>query len=172
MKPSKSLNDYLELLRCFGLEMNNHDPTRVSQTSATCIDHYLSLTPSKVSTVKCSISDHYGLLSECLSPQPIPVQSTGLYRDFSNLNEENLQKLLFLINHEVQKIPPCEPHTKVNSISSILLKSFDRFCPLKTCSSKKKTWMTTELKILLEKKDTLRKRMIKKCNETPQLIDI
>ncbi len=41
------------------------------------------------------------------------------------------------------------------------IESFDRFCPLKTCSSK----MTTELKMKLKKKDALRKRMIKKCNE-------
>ena len=51
--------DYKNLLS-FDLEVQNIEPTRVTKISSTCIDHVFAAEETQVTTINCTISDHYG----------------------------------------------------------------------------------------------------------------
>ena len=55
---------YLNLLRAYGFSVQNNEPTRVTSTTATCIDHVSAKSFLKIKTMKLTISDHYGLEAE------------------------------------------------------------------------------------------------------------
>ena len=57
---------YLNLLRAYGFSVQNNEPTRVTSTTATCIDHVSAKSFLKIKTMKLTISDHYGLEAEIL----------------------------------------------------------------------------------------------------------
>ena len=57
---------YLNLLRAYGFSVQNNEPTRVTSTTATYIDHVSSKSFLKTKTMKLTISDHCGLEAEIL----------------------------------------------------------------------------------------------------------
>ena len=56
--------DYKNLLLSFDLEVQNIEPTRVTKSSSTCIDQIIAAEETQVTTKKCTISDHYGLMCD------------------------------------------------------------------------------------------------------------
>ena len=54
--------DYQNLLLSFDLQIRNLEPTRVNNISSTCIDHIIAAEETQVTTINCTISDHYGLV--------------------------------------------------------------------------------------------------------------
>ena len=56
--------DYQNLLLSFDLEVQNFEPTRVTKSSSTCIDHIIAAEETQVTTINCTISDHFGLMCD------------------------------------------------------------------------------------------------------------
>ena len=56
--------NYKNLLLSFDLEVQNIEPTRVTKSSSTCIDHIIAAEETQVTTINCTISDHYGIMCD------------------------------------------------------------------------------------------------------------
>ena len=77
-------------LQSRGYSVLNNEPTRVTRTSSTCIDHVISNTSyvDTIDTLQYCISDHFPLLG-CINFAPeSPCQSTK-YRSLRFLNDTN-----------------------------------------------------------------------------------
>ena len=59
---NRTSSSHLEYMKSFGLHIRNNAPTRVTPTSASCIDHMFTTMDSEVHTLESNISDHYSLL--------------------------------------------------------------------------------------------------------------
>ena len=59
---SSFLVDYKNLLLSFGLKLLNEEFTRETTHSSSCIDHVFANMHHEVSTLKCTIKNHYALL--------------------------------------------------------------------------------------------------------------
>ena len=55
---------YKNLLLSFDLEIQNTEPTDVSNISSTCNEHIIAAEKTQVTTLNCSISDHCGLMCD------------------------------------------------------------------------------------------------------------
>ena len=55
---------YKNLLLSFDLEIQNTEPTGVSNISSTCNEHIIAAEKTHITTINCSISDHYGLMCD------------------------------------------------------------------------------------------------------------
>ncbi len=64
LSTSDTVRKYQNLVSSFGFSVLDADPTRVSATSSSCIDHIISNAKLNVQTVCCAINDHYGLAVE------------------------------------------------------------------------------------------------------------
>ena len=58
---SCDLSKYKTLLNCYFLSVRNFLPTRLTATSATCLDHVIPSYPVYTKTLKLTTSDHYAV---------------------------------------------------------------------------------------------------------------
>ena len=156
---------YLNLLRAYGFSVQNNEPTRVTSTTATCIDHVSAKSFLKIKTMKLTISDHYGLEAE------IPFfpcskksfdQLMPLSRNINHIRNNSLN-LLFLLDQKLRKIDDdmdIEPF--VENIIYCILECVDRFAPERTMKRKKHgSWITNQIKNSIKKRDNLFQNWIK-----------
>ena len=59
IKDSKEKLDFENLLLAYDFKQQKSDPSRVTPTSATCIDHISISYQMNTETIKTTISDHY-----------------------------------------------------------------------------------------------------------------
>ena len=59
IKDSKEKLEYENLLLAYDFKRKNSDPTRVTPTFATCLDHISTSYQINTETIKTTISDHY-----------------------------------------------------------------------------------------------------------------
>ena len=78
---SSFLVDYKKLLLSFGLKMLNEEPTGETSHSSSCIDHIFANMPHEVSTLKCTISDHYPLLVNTYLQRNFEINTPREYPD-------------------------------------------------------------------------------------------
>ena len=64
MVESCDLSMYKNLLICYSLSIRNFLSTRVTATSATCLDHVITSCLVNTKTLKLTISDHYAVEME------------------------------------------------------------------------------------------------------------
>ena len=64
LKDETNNNRYENILNAYDLAVQNSEPTRVTQTSKTCLDHFISSSPTDTITLKTTISDHYTILGK------------------------------------------------------------------------------------------------------------
>ena len=62
IKDSKEKLEHENLLLAYDFKRQNSDPTRVTPTSATCLDHISTSYQINTETIKTTISDHYTVL--------------------------------------------------------------------------------------------------------------
>ena len=60
---SRLIEEYKLILRFFGFFISNHEATRETASSSTCIDHIISKYDMSVTTLKTALSDHYALVA-------------------------------------------------------------------------------------------------------------
>ena len=58
LRDEKIQRDYRNLLSAYNLGIRNFEPTRVTPTSKTCIDHSITTNEIETETLQTTISDH------------------------------------------------------------------------------------------------------------------
>ena len=103
---NNQVKNYKNLLENFGLQYNNLEPTRVTATTSTCIDHMISNSQYENKTIESSISDHFPiltLLDEKVCPSVMDAQNkkiTTWVRIYTFLKKYFvLIRSLFFLNH-------------------------------------------------------------------------
>ena len=92
IKESKEKLDYENLLLAYDFKRQNSVPTRVTPTSATCLDHISTSYQINTGTIKTTFGDHYTVLGTIpglimKESQKIEVKQT--YRDMRKIKGEN-----------------------------------------------------------------------------------
>lgn len=170
LKESNICVNLKNVLTCHGLKYLINFPTRVSPTSATCIDNVftnLSKNEVKVTGVVTNLSDHDGQILEILK-QPTPIKNNNLTfskRKFSSENVTLFKSLLGKENWlEMFNAPVDE---KFNSFNTIFHYYFDLCFPIVTVTKRpsKNNWISEELKE--KRKEVINFRVLDK-NFRPQ----
>ena len=132
--------DYKNLLLSFDLEVQNIEPTRVTKSSSTCIDQIIAAEETQVTTINCTISDHYGLM--CDLKIISEKQNVDSYHSEINydllLNDDYCLKFLFSLKNRLKKINDEDPDLYIIEMTQILIDEFSKYC-LKKSEKRKKT---------------------------------
>ena len=135
--------------------------------SSSCIDHVSANMHHEVSTLKCTISDHYALLVITDLERHLEANTPRKYRDFKCLmNETTAYKLLFLLNHRLWKAFENLGTFSLEIIARIL-DFCNIYCPDKTVTRNRKSqsWETLDLKKQFRKRDKLHLFLINNSTE-------
>ena len=170
---NNQLKNYKNLLENLGLQVNNLEPTRVTATTSTCVDHMISNSQYENKTIESNISDHFPiltLLDEKGCPSVMDAQNkkiTTWVRNQSFLkNNFVLIRYLFFLNHMLQKI---EFHWSIDKKLQTITENFhvalDRFAPYKKINFSKKSWINKECRKQRQKKNQLFKQWINPSTE-------
>ena len=92
------------ILNAYELAVQNSEPTRATPTSKTCLDHFISSSPTDKITLKTTIFDHYTILGKT----PLKYHKTNesfrpkvIMRYLRKIENENALNFLFLLNHNL-----------------------------------------------------------------------
>ena len=131
--------DYKNLPLSFDLEVQNIEPTRVTKSSSTWFDHIIAAEETQVTTISCTISDHYGLM--CDLKFISEKQNVDSYHSEINydllLNDDYCLKFLFSQKKSIEKINDEDPDLYIIEMTQILFDKFSKSC-LKRIRKKKK----------------------------------
>ena len=86
LKYSLDRTNYENILSAYNYKRQNSEPTRVTATSSTCIDHLITSYQVEHKTIKSTINDHYSVLAETPGIKTVPVSS-----DTKTINVRNLK---------------------------------------------------------------------------------
>ena len=159
---------YKNLLKTYGLYIQNKDPTRTTATTSTCIDHVISQNFVETVTLNDKISDHSPIevkLNE-INPQITTKEKSFRrnYKCFENVNV--LLRFIFLLNHLLGKIEKTlSVDEKIDKLISALNISIDRFAPLTAYKIKSGTWVDKNCQKMRRKKNQAYKNLVKNPSE-------
>ena len=125
----RNFSDYKSLLS-FDLEVQNIEPSRVTKSSSTFIDHIIEAEETQVKTINCSISDHYVLMCDLkIFSEKQNVDS--YHSDFNYdllLNDDYCLKFLFSLKNRLNKINDDDPDLYIIEMIQILFDEFSKYC--------------------------------------------
>ena len=146
--------------------VQNPEPTRVTPTSNTYLDHFMSSSPTDTITLKTTVSDHYTILVKI----PLNYHKTNesfrpkvIIRDLRNIKNENALNFLFLLNHKRKKIPEYAPaEEQIESIIKSVRECTDKHAPEKVepISESTDDWITRKIKNAITRRNTLFEKWI------------
>ena len=154
------------MLAAYGYEIQNSSPTRVTSTSATCLDHVISCFPIETRTIKISISDHYALESD------IPVLLKGkkkarepqlLCRDLRNIKGPKALNFLFLLDQKLKSMHEAsDPEKYLSEVVNCIMFCVNKCAPMKVFKKRRQqTWATNRVKNLINQRDKAFEKWIK-----------
>ena len=168
-----SINNYSLMIKSVNFHNIIKTPTRITKTSATCIDHLY--TNNKTSIIKKfilidNISDHFPLLGIINLKLKHKHQEQIWSRNFSKINSEQLQfdtqmKMQQLLNQFLAN-PTESIHTEFKLLTDAIKEIVNNNLPLIKLSKKKsrlkqKPWLTKALLISAKNKNKMYKKLIK-----------
>ena len=167
---NNQVKNYKNLMENFGLQVNNLEPTRVTATTSTCIDHMISNSQYENKTIESNKSDHFPkltLLDEKVCPSVMDAQNKKItiwVQNYTFLKNSFVSiRYLFFLNHMLQKI---EFHWSIDKKLQTITESFhvalDRFAPYKKINFSKKSWIDKECQKQRQEKNQLFKQWIKR----------
>ena len=166
IKESKFKTVYENVLRAYDFERQNSEPTRVTPTTATCLDHIITSYPINTMTISTTISDHFTVIGE------IPVSSIAeqqkpnvLTRNLKNLKGDKALNFLFLLDQKLQKLLTSN-ELNMESIAKTIMLCVDRFAPEKQYNPKcnSNEWINNRVKNAIIKRNKLFKLWISDNN--------
>jgi len=145
------------------------NPTRVTPTSATLIDHiYTNLDAEdfKSGVLVNDISDHFPIYAVFMSCQTIGnMPERPMRRNYANLNHD---QFLASVDYSLQQITHqnCGPSEKLNAAITTITDHLNSQAPLRKFSRtrwrlKNKPWITPHLQKLIKAKNTLYKCLVR-----------
>ena len=148
-------------------------PTRITNKSATCIDHLYTNNKNSITNkflLLEDISDHLSIFAT-INNKPITKKCEPIYyRNFNKLNDENFMKEC---SNEIQKLqlefsdkPNTDIHTEFQSLNNTLTKTIDKYLPLQRLSKKatklkQKPWLSKGILKSSKVKNRLYKKLVK-----------
>ena len=166
MKDETKNNRYENVLNAYDLAVQNSEPTRVTPQSKTCLDHFISSSPTDTIALKTKISDHYTILGKI----PLNYNKTNesfrpkvAMRDLRNTKNENALNFLFQLNHKLKKIPDFAPaEEQLESIIKSVRECIDKHAPekMKPISESTNDWITNKFKNAITRRNTLFQKWI------------
>ena len=163
--PSNAVTAFKELMQSEFYFPLIDVPTRVSDSSSTCIDQIFtnSLQPIISGTLNCNITDHRAIFSSI--PLVVPGISDTIKIEFRVHSPENINSLCNELNNELSSFDSYEDFSindKIIVLDAIIKKIYFRCCPLKTkkISARKlySPWITDALLNSITRKHWLEKR--------------
>ena len=151
-------------------------PTRIMNSSATCIDNIITNKPRQ-NTINGilmeSISDHLPVfhLKHCNPPKSESKQSSTVQG--RNLSKQNLEKLFIELNDTdfTDILKEQQPSQAATLLHEKIAETVNKTCPLitknKSNSVPNQPWFTLGLKISSKKKNTLFKKAVKNNQRFP-----
>ena len=158
---SKETKDYENLLTAFDYRKQNNLPTRVTPTSATCLDHVITSFSVSTETVNTSFSDHYTVLGEIAVnfEKPEETITHKFHRDLRNIKKEKALNFLFLLDQKLKNVKK-EGVLDLNRIALTIMECVDKFAPETVCNDKSNgtEWISNKIKnAIIERNKKLQK---------------
>ena len=167
---SESIN-YTNLLAAYGFKIQNSEPTRVTSTTATCLDHIISSNEINTKTVKITISDHYAIETDLswlgIQNKRSSDNNYTLVRNLNHIKKNKILNFLFLLDQKLRQINEnADVDTYVTKIIDCIINCLDRFAPEKPPSEKKHSpWINNKIKNRIQKRNLLFQKWIKDPSE-------
>jgi len=163
LKNTAIQKNYKDLLSDFQFVQYNSEPSRVTRTSATLIDHVLCTPVSSVK--KCyqaiGLSDHRTQILELTIPSIKSIVNPVITRSFCNCDWDELRKALITAPWQVMEI-----YDNINDMwhffCSILQNCLHVYAPLRLSSKKSRRptpWMTPSLLIAIKDKKRAKRKV-------------
>ena len=137
------------------------EPTRVTTTPATCLDHIVTSYQINTETIKRTISDHYTVLGAI--PGVIVNESKNreinqLSRDLRKIQGGNALNVLFLLDQTLKKLEPSK-QKDLEKIADTIILCIDKLAPGKASTMEKisNDWINNKLKNEITKKQFVSK---------------
>ena len=165
LSPTASMQEYLKVLRSYSLHQAINQPTRITLTTSTLLDHMIInnlVGDYSVYVLTNSCSDHRG--TEILWNAHIEINNQQheyiTYRCMKNYKQDEFQNDLSTTNwgplHELNNIDE-----QLEYIEHKLRQAWDKHAPLKTIRVRKKAsrkpWITKQIKKEMAKRDKIYK---------------
>ena len=131
------------LMNTFGLTQIVNEPTRITENSATLIDHVYIADSNLVQEIcitvpKITISDHYPIVITMKSDKKTEKKGHQYtqYRNFKKFNEDSFRRDLATANWNLINDAE-DPNVAVTEFNKIILNTLNRHAPMKTKRVKK-----------------------------------
>ena len=133
----KEMKAYENLLTAFDYRKQNILPTRVTPTSATCLDHVITSFSVATETVNTSFSDHYTVLGEITVSFEKTKENTtpNFWRILRKIKNEKPLNFLFLLDQKLKNIKK-RSVLDLNQIALTIMECVDEFAPETVCDDK------------------------------------
>ena len=157
---------WLDSTQLFGLEQLITEPTRITQTSATLLDHIYTNNVRFVSnahSLHASVSDHKPITCtlSCKPPKrPYKGHTYNTFRCFKQFNKESFLADLSQANFSAAT-QTTDPNAAAESLVNTLVSVVDKHAPLRRKRVKYSTipgWLTQEIKDAMHRRDLLKKK--------------
>ena len=166
IKDSKEKLEYENLLLAYDFKRQNSDPTRVTPTSATCLDHISSTSYQiKTETIKTTISDHYtvlGTIPGVIMRESPKIEVKQTYRDMRKIKGENALNFLFILDQTLKKFEPSK-QIDLETIAKTIMRCVNKFAPEQETTVRKVSndWITKKLKKEITRRNKFFQKWIK-----------
>ena len=159
IKDSADKTNYENLLLAYNFKRQNSEPTRVTSTSSTCLDHYITSYTTTNQTEKTTMSDHYSVLGEipAVKTEVITTDDSIIRtRNLKNIKGDKALNFLFLLEQRLMKLD-VNNLSYTEQISRCILECIDRFAPVTEFKRKENLndWITNSIKNAITKRDQL-----------------
>ena len=150
------------------VQINKTEPTRVTNVSATLVDHILTNSPGNVTThgvLHNGLSDHsisYLIWNSCISPCPKLIS----FRSCKNLDADKFRD--DICSQPWAKLKKCQTIDEAVEIwQNLLLDTIDKHMPMrsKRVRDRDSPWMSSDIYKLMKKRDKLKKKACKLKDE-------
>ena len=189
LKPSYEKTKYENLIHSYGYRIRNFQATRVTATSATCLDHVITSSMVETKTITITISDHYAVeftASFWTSRSEISTEKPIKKRNLNKLKGDQYLNFLFLLDQKLKSLSVItDVDERFETLSKIIMDCLNRFAPEEEISHKNKkesSWITNKVKNETVKRDQLfkiwtlqpndsnRERYVKQRNRVTKVI--
>ena len=164
---SSCATNYLNAITSFGCNAFIDKPTRVTDHSATCLDHvYSNISASDLinHVIRSDTTDHYATLTKIKGVMN-KTKREDIFRRKTNLSEEKWAQFNVELNLILsEKLNKNDLVLNVNNIAECITKTYqlllDKYMPMKKLSRKErryfhKPWITSAIKVSIKKKNRL-----------------
>ena len=162
------VTNYVNSLFSVGCNFHIDKPTRITSSSASCIDHVYSNIPTEClenHIILSDASDHFGIVTKLRGATNVNYSETIYYRK-SRLSDHEWEHFNKELKYSLsQKLSNCllvnnDADTSAEVITQVYLDLIDKFMPQRKLSRKQKRfrnkpWITKGMKVSIKTKNKL-----------------